>query len=69
MRKENKSHVTIELSGYKYGVVQKQGVSNEVITSPELLNPISQWHADLLELHKDDKLDYQELCRKGGNNG
>jgi hypothetical protein len=64
MRKDGKGYVTIELNTRNYEVSQQYTLHDITVTSQEALSIINRWDNDCIELHKNDKESYYEICQK-----
>ena len=64
MRKDGKGYVTIELNTRTYVVSQQYTLHDITVTSQKALDIINRWNNDCIELHKDDKESYYEVCQK-----
>jgi len=67
MRKGDRGYVTIELNGSTYVIKQKYTIRDHTVENQNVLGIIDQWHNDVLNMHKDEKVgrheDYYSICQ------
>ena len=66
MKKDDVRYVTVELDGSTYKVKQKYTINDNLVNNDTICNTIETWEKDVIRLHKDDEVSYQELCNPTG---